>query len=209
MKPATWPAAWSASLKIADYVVTPSGSCAAMIHDYYGQLLGDDPAYKHGVQNLIAKTYEFVQFLVHVLKIDPRHLGVKWRGTVTYHYSCHLRGIGVTDEAIQILRAIDGVEYIPLEKMDQCCGFGGTFAVKYPQISGAMVRDKVECIRATRAHTVVSNDVGCTMNIAGACRRAGVDVNFKSLAEILAEGLGLMDRVNTIVPVPQAEGAAR
>lgn len=193
----------------SEYVVTPSGSCAAMVHDYYGQLLGEDPAYKHGVQALIAKTYEFVQFLVHVLQIDPRRLGVKWRGKVTYHYSCHLRGIGVTDEAIRVLKGIEGVEYVPLEKMDQCCGFGGTFAVKYPAISGAMVREKVECIRATRAHTVVCNDVGCTMNIAGACRRAGVDVTFKSLAEILAEGLGLMERVNTIVPVAKEELAAR
>jgi len=193
----------------SEYVVTPSGSCAAMVHDYYGELLGDDSAYRRGVSELIGKTYEFVQFLVHVLTIDPRKLKVRWRGKVTYHYSCHLRGIGVTDEAIRLLAAIEGVEYVPLEKMDQCCGFGGTFAVKYPTISGAMVRDKVECIRATRAHTVVCNAVGCTMNIAGACRRAGVNVTFKSRAEILAAGLGLMARVATIVPVPEEEGAAQ
>jgi len=177
----------------APYVVTPSGSCAAMVRDYYEDLLAGDHAYEDSIRSLCSRTYEFVEFLVNVLKVDLKSLGVKWPGHVTYHYSCHLRGIGVTDEAVQLMNQVDGLNYTPLPKADQCCGFGGTFAMKYPQISGSMVRDKVGCIAGTGAQTVISNDAGCTMNLAGSCRREGVAVGFKSLAEVIAEGLGLME----------------
>lgn len=183
-------------------VVTPSGSCAAMIRDYYPEMFHGDHAWEHGAQALAAKTYEFVEFLVKVLKVDLDKLGVKWEGAVTYHYSCHLRGIGVTNEAVQVMRGVKGLDFVPLEKADQCCGFGGTFAMKYPQISGTMVRDKVQCIQNTKCPTVISNDAGCTMNLSGACRREGVNVAFKSLAEVLAEGLGLMEREQTPVCAP-------
>lgn len=177
-----------------EYVVTPSGSCAAMIREYYVDLFEDEPAWRAEAKKLADKTYEFIEFLVKVMKVDLRQHGARWPGKVTYHYSCHLRGIGVTDEAAQVMRQIAGLEYVPLEKAEQCCGFGGTFAMKYPQISGTMVRDKVGCIRATEAPVVVSNDAGCTMNLAGTCRREEVPVRFKSLAEIIAEGLGLLER---------------
>ncbi|MEX2388478.1 MAG: (Fe-S)-binding protein, partial [Phycisphaeraceae bacterium] len=154
-----------------DHVVTPSGSCAAMIRDYYGDMFEDEPAWHGRAKAMADKTYEFIEFLVNVLKVDLREHGVKWEGDVTYHYSCHLRGIGITDEAVRVMKQIDGLNYKPLDKADQCCGFGGTFAMKYPQISGTMVRDKVSCIKATQAPTVVSNDAGCTMNISGSCRR--------------------------------------
>ena len=127
-----------------------------------------------------------------VLKVELRALNVRWSGKVTYHYSCHLRGIGMTNETTQLLDQIDGLEFVPLDKADQCCGFGGTFAMKYPQISGSLVQDKADCIRATGASVVVSNDAGCTMNMAGYCHRHGDQVQFKSLAEILAVGLGLL-----------------
>ncbi len=175
-----------------DYVVTPSGSCAAMIREHYEQAYEHDPQMLAAVHALAGKTYEFVEFLVNVLKVDLKDFGVKWEGKVTYHYSCHLRGIGVTDEAVRLMHQIEGLDYQPLEKADQCCGFGGTFAMKYPQISGSMVRDKVGCIKDTGADTVVSNDAGCTMNISGSCHREGVRAQFKSLAEIIAEGMGLM-----------------
>jgi L-lactate dehydrogenase complex protein LldE len=178
----------------AEYVVTPSGSCAAMVRDYYAQMFEHEPAWRDAAAQLAAKTYEFIEFLVKVLKADFRTLGAQWDGDATYHFSCHLRGIGITDEAVQVMRQIQGLRYTPLEKAEQCCGFGGTFAMKYPEISGAMVRDKVQCIADTKASTVVSNDAGCTMNLSGSCRREGVDVNFKSLAEILAESLGLLER---------------
>lgn len=177
----------------ADCVVTPSGSCAAMICEHYPEMFENDPAWQKRAQAMADKTHEFIELLVNVLKVDLREYGVRWPGKVTYHYSCHLRSIGVTDEAVRVMQQIDGLEYFPLEKRDQCCGFGGTFAMKYPQISGAMVRDKTQCIRDTGARVCVSNDAGCTMNIAGTCHREGMDVEFKSLAEIIAEGMGLME----------------
>lgn len=176
----------------SDHVVTPSGSCCAMIHDYYPQLISDyggDPA---ACDRFVHKTVEFSKFLLDVLKVDLRALDCRWPGSATYHYSCHLRGLGMKDEAIRLLSQIQGVDLIPLEKTEQCCGFGGTFAVKYPEISGAMVRDKVDCIRRSGARTLVCNDGGCTLNIAGSCHREGVEVGVKHIAEIIAEGLGLM-----------------
>ena len=181
----------------SEYVVTPSGSCAAMIRDYYAELLEDDHAYADAAAALSDKTYEFVEFLAKVLKIDLKALGVKWPGEVTYHFSCHLRGLGMTErdsDAERLLRQVEGLSYTRMEKVDQCCGFGGTFAMKYPQISGSLVREKVQCIERARAGTVVSNDAGCTMNISGACRRHGVDVGFIHIAEVIAEGLGLMQK---------------
>lgn len=178
----------------SEHVVTPSGSCAAMIRDYYPTLFGADGPAAAAARALAAKTYEFAEFLVKVLKVDLAELGAAWDGAVTYHYSCHLRGIGVAGETPALLGQIRGLQRIPLENAEQCCGFGGTFAAKYDEISAAMARDKAACIRATGAGTVVSNEPGCTMNIAGACRRAGDTAAFTSLPEIIAESLGLLDR---------------
>jgi len=181
----------------SDCVVSPSGSCTAMVHDYYPELFKGDHAWEHAAEQFVHKTHEFVDFLIKVLKVDPAELGVKWEGEVTYHYSCHLRGIGIPgggELIADFMRKIEGLKLTQLEKAEQCCGFGGTFAIKYPQISGTMVRDKVECIRKTGAPTVISNDAGCTMNISGACQREKCDVGFISLAEILAEGLGLLEK---------------
>ena len=173
-------------------VVTPSGSCAAMIREHFPSLFEDDQEFKKKAESLAGRTHEFVEFLTKVEKVDLRCLGVKRDEKVTYHYSCHLRGLGQTDEAEQLIRQIDGLDYLPLSKKEQCCGFGGTFAVKYSPISGQMVLDKVASIRETGADTVIVNDAGCAMNMAGACRRGGCDVGFISLAETIAEGLGLM-----------------
>jgi L-lactate dehydrogenase complex protein LldE len=177
-----------------EYIVTPSGSCCAMVREQFPHLLHGDHAWEEGMHRLASRTYEFVEFLDKVLKVDLNALGVKWDGNCTYHFSCHLRGIGIRDEAVKLIRQIDGLKYTQMEKIEQCRGFGGTFAMKYPDISGSMVRDKVQCIAATGATTVVSNDAGCTMNISGACRREGHTADFRSLAEIIAEGLGLMER---------------
>jgi len=178
----------------SECVVTPSGSCCAMVRDYYPEIFKGNPDWESPAKALVDKTYEFVELLIKVLKVDLRDLGVKWPGKATYHYSCHLRGIGIRDEVVTMLQQIEGLEYVQLEKMDQCCGFGGMFSVKYPPISGALVRDKVACIAATQAPVVIVNDAGCTMNIEGACRRENVDVKFMSLAEVIAEGLGLMEK---------------
>ncbi len=178
-----------------EHVVTPSGSCAAMIREHYAPLFTDDQETQARAATLAARTFEFSEFLSNILHVDLKQLGVRWEGDATSHSACHLRGLGLVGVAEKLLGEVHGLTLKPLGKAEQCCGFGGTFAVKYPEISGGMVSDKVECIKATGCRTVVCNEAGCGMNMAGACRRAGVAVRFASLAEIIAEGLGLMDRL--------------
>lgn len=174
-----------------EHIVTPSGSCCAMVREQFPRLLGDDHAWEHGVRRLCARTYEFVEYLDRVLKADLTGLTLPQPVKVTYHYTCHLRGIGVRDEAAKMLQQMGNVQFSPLEKSDQCCGFGGTFAVKYPAISGAIVEDKVNCIAATDAEVAVCNDAGCTMNIGGMCRRRAVKTQIKHIAEVMAEAMGM------------------
>lgn len=174
-----------------DYIVTPSGSCCAMVRENYPRLFHGDHAWETGCHRLASRTYEFVEFLDQVLKVNLSRYSLPQRQTVTYHYSCHLRGLGITDQPVRLLQQLGNVEYRPLEKADQCCGFGGTFAVKLPAISQAMVEDKARCIADTKAATTISNDAGCTMNIAGLCHRHGVQTNVKHFAELLAEAMGI------------------
>src|SRR5437868_125843 len=108
-----------------DYIVTPSGSCCAMLREHYHHLLHDDHAYSHGLHNVTTKTYEFVEFLDKVLKVDFSAFKLPAPEAITYHYTCHLRGIGVKDEGVRLLQQIKNVEFHPMEKTDQCCGFGG------------------------------------------------------------------------------------
>jgi L-lactate dehydrogenase complex protein LldE len=174
-----------------DYIVTPSGSCCAMVRDHFPELLEGDHAWEHGLHHVVSRTYEFVEFLDKVLKVNLSEIALPEKRTFTYHYTCHLRGIGVKDEGVRLLRQIGNVAFVPMEKTDQCCGFGGTFAVKYPAISGAIVEDKVNCIKATDAQTTICNDAGCTMNISGMCHRHEVKTEVKHIAEIMAEALGI------------------
>lgn len=173
------------------YIVTPSGSCCAMVREHYPELLGDDPAWETGMRKLVSNTYEFVEFLDKVLHVDFSQFSLSQPRTLTYHYNCHLRGLGVRDQAINLLKQIQGINFVPLEKADQCCGFGGTFAAKYPAISGAIVQDKVRCLAETKAQTVMCNDAGCTMNMSGLCHRQGVAIRFQHTAELLAEAMGI------------------
>jgi L-lactate dehydrogenase complex protein LldE len=173
----------------AEIVVTPSGSCCSIVREYYPTFWDEDTEMARRARALADKTYEFVEFLEKVLKVDWKPWNLTYPAVATYHYSCHLRGIGMTDEVIQLMGKIDGLEYRPLEKMEQCCGFGGTFSVKCPDISGAMVRDKVECVKATGASLLVCTDAGCVMNIAGAARRMGVDIELKHIITILDEAM--------------------
>jgi L-lactate dehydrogenase complex protein LldE len=174
-----------------DYVVTPSGSCCAMVREQFRELFKDDHAWESGLHKVASRTYEFVEFLDKVLKVDLSGLALPDPVSATYHYTCHLRGIGVKDEGVRLLRQIGNVSFIPLERTDQCCGFGGTFAVKYPAISGAIVDDKVKCIADTKAAVTVCNDAGCSMNISGMCHRQGVRTKVKHMAELMAEAMGL------------------
>lgn len=175
-------------------VVTPSGSCASMVRAHFPAMLEHDPAWGVRANALAAKTYEFSQFLLDVLKVDLADLGVRWEGHVAYHPSCHLRSIGMHGRAEAPLRQIADLRVAPLDNADQCCGFGGAFSVKQPEISAALARDKVEAVRRSGATSLVCNDAGCSMNIAGACHRQGVPVKMITSAEVIAEGLGLLPR---------------
>lgn len=174
-----------------EYIVTPSGSCCAMVREHFHTLLEGDHAYEHGLEHVTSRTYEFVEFLDQVLKVDLSKLKLPAEKSITYHYTCHLRGIGVKDQAVRMLQQIGNVNFAPMEKTDQCCGFGGTFAVKYPAISGAIVDDKVKCIAATKAEVTICNDAGCAMNISGMCHRQGVHTRVRHIAELIAGAMGL------------------
>jgi L-lactate dehydrogenase complex protein LldE len=174
-----------------DYVITPSGSCCAMVREQFHHLFKDDHAWEPRMHKVISATHEFVEFLHKVLKLDLSTLSLPAKRRTSYHYTCHLRGIGLKDEGVRLLQQIGNVDFVPLERTDQCCGFGGTFAMKYPEISGAIVEDKVKCIEQTKAEALVCNDAGCTMNIAGMCHRSGVSTQVVHIAELIAEALGI------------------
>lgn len=165
-------------------VVVPSGSCAAMVKVEYPRLLADDPVWSGRAQELSARTFELGDFLVN--QIGTLDVGAAYRGTATYHYACHLRGLGLTDEHPRLISAVRELRYVPLPRQDQCCGFGGSFSVRYPEISCAMVDDKVRAIEETGADTLVSTDAGCLMNIGGRLRRLERPVRCLHLAELLA-----------------------
>ncbi len=180
----------------AELVVTPSGSCCSIVREFYPHVFEHDAEMHARAVAMAAKTFEFTEYLQKVLKVDWASWRLHYPAVATYHYSCHNRGIGMTpDDIIAVLRQIDGFDLRPLEKLEQCCGFGGTFAVKYPDISGAIVRDKVACIKATGAKLLVCNDGGCTMNIIGACRRAGLNIQAKHIAQILDAAMQKEDGV--------------
>ena len=164
-------------------VVVPSGSCAAMVKLEYPELFHDDPAWRRRAEDLAARTHELSDFLVNVLKVED--VGARLPCRATYHMACHLRGLGLLTEPERLLRRVKDLQYVPLERADECCGFGGSFAVRFPGISGAMVRDKASFIEQTGADAVVATDAGCLMNIAGCLRRRGSKVRALHLAQVL------------------------
>lgn len=169
----------------SERVVAPSGSCAAMVKLEYPELLHSDAAWHRRAVDLARRTHELSDFLVNVLHTDD--VGARFVGKATYHMACHLRGLGLMTEPERLLRKVTGLEYVPLERSDECCGFGGSFAVRYPGISGAMVQDKAAFIEQTGADVVVATDAGCLMNIGGCLRRRGSKVRIMHLAEVLAQ----------------------
>lgn len=173
----------------SDFVVSPSGSCTYMIH-HYPELFKDEPEYLALAHELESKTYEFTQFLVKVLGITD--MGAAFPHKVTYHPSCHgSRLLGIKDEPIALLDQVQGLELVPLPFAEDCCGFGGTFAVKMADISGAMVTEKVDHIKETEAEVLVGLDMACLMNIAGNLRHRGEHVRVMHLAELLYEGVNI------------------
>jgi L-lactate dehydrogenase complex protein LldE len=164
-------------------VVTPSGSCAAMVKIEYPELLHGDLVWHARAEELAHRTFELSDFLVNVLKIED--VGARFDGRVTYHMACHLRGLGLQSEPLRLLEKVRGLELVPLERFDECCGFGGSFAVRYPGISGSMVQDKAAAIENTKADAVVATDAGCLMNIGGCLHRRDCKVRALHLAEVL------------------------
>ena len=176
--------------KNSQYVVTPSGSCCAMIREHYPLLFKDDKQWENEALEFVAKTYELVEFLTKVLKADVAGLALPTPTAVTYHYTCHTRGLHMNEgPALNMLKNLGNTTFVPLEKFDQCCGFGGTFAVKYVDISAAILKDKVTCGNATNADVMIVNDAGCAMNIGGACHRYGAHFKPQHLAQLLAAAI--------------------
>jgi L-lactate dehydrogenase complex protein LldE len=168
-----------------DYVVVPSGSCAGMLKAHYPELFHGDPNWMPRVDAFVGKTFELVSFLVDVLKVEK--VSARFPGTVTYHDSCSgLRELGIKAQPRKLLAGVEGLRLAEMRDADVCCGFGGTFCVKYPDISNAIVAKKADHIAATSAATVLAGDLGCLMNMAGKLQRAGHKVRARHVAEVLA-----------------------
>ena len=168
-----------------DYVVAPSGSCAGMIKCHYPGLFADDPDMLVRAEELAARTWELISFLTDVMKLDK--VAARFEGAVTYHDGCSgLREMGIKQQPRKLLRSVAGLELKELPDAEICCGFGGTFCVKYPGISNAMVEDKVSDIEATGAGTVLGGDLGCLLNIAGKLQRNDSPARVRHIAEVLA-----------------------
>jgi L-lactate dehydrogenase complex protein LldE len=169
----------------AETIVCPSGSCVTMVRHHYPELFKDNVSWRQRAGQVAAKTYELTEYLVDILGVDV--LGAHYDGKITYHDSCHLlRSLRVKDQPRRLLRNVSGAEFVEMNDSDKCCGFGGSFSVKYADISAAMVEDKVNNIIDSGADTVVGCDMGCLMNIQGMLSRKGSDIKVMHIAQILA-----------------------
>jgi L-lactate dehydrogenase complex protein LldE len=168
-------------------VVTPSASCAAMVREYHPVLAEGDPAFARDVAALTPRVHDLATFLTGVLGVTD--VGAYFPHRVTYHPTCHsLRMMHVGDAPLRLLRAVRGLDLVDLPDAETCCGFGGTFAVKNPDVSAAMCADKVAAIRQSRAEVVCAGDDSCLMHMGGALSRMRTGVRAMHLAEILASG---------------------
>jgi len=168
-----------------DYVVAPSGSCAGMVKVHYPELFADEPETRARAEELAGRTHELVSFLVDVRGMTE--VAARWAKRATYHDGCSgLRELGVKAQPRRLLASVDGLRLAEMPGAEVCCGFGGTFCVKYPEISDKMVADKAAEIAATGAEAVLAGDLGCLLNIAGKLARLGIRVEARHVAEILA-----------------------
>ena len=168
-----------------DYVVAPSGSCTGMLKVHYPELFEGDPNWRARADAFAAKCHELVSFLVDVLKVE--RVNAHFPGAVTYHDSCSgLRELDVHAQPRRLLGTVQGLTLTEMKDADVCCGFGGTFCVKYPDISNAIVGKKTTNIAATGAQTLLAGDLGCLMNMAGRLQREGRRVDVRHVAEVLA-----------------------
>lgn len=177
-----------AAFEAYDYVVAPSGSCTGQMRVHYPELFADDPAWKNRAERFAAKTYELTSFLADVLKVTPK--GAAFAGAITYHDSCSgLRELGIKSQPRKLLGDVAGLQIVEMKDADVCCGFGGTFCVKYPDVSNAILDKKVANIEASGAPTLLAGDLGCLLNMAGKLSREGKSVAVRHVAEVLA-GMG-------------------
>jgi L-lactate dehydrogenase complex protein LldE len=168
-----------------DYVVVPSGSCGGMLRHHMPHLFDDDPNNRARADALAAKTYELIGFLTDVLGVSTTDAAYPAR--VTYHDSCSgLREMGLKEQPRRLLASVGGLSLTEMAEPETCCGFGGTFCVKYPDISVRMVSDKTADITATGADTLLAGDLGCLLNMAGRLKREGSPVRVRHVAEVLA-----------------------
>ncbi|MDX6750512.1 (Fe-S)-binding protein [Geminicoccaceae bacterium 1502E] len=174
-----------ALLEPYDHVVVPSGSCAGMLRVHYPELLGEDPEWADRARAVAERCHELVSFLVDVMKVEDVEAVLE--GRVTYHDSCSgLRELKIRHQPRRLLETVEGLELVEMDDSEVCCGFGGTFCVKYPEISTRMVDEKVAAIDRSGAGTVLAGDLGCLMNMAGRLKRLGSAVEVRHVAEVLA-----------------------
>jgi L-lactate dehydrogenase complex protein LldE len=168
-----------------DYVVAPSGSCAGMLKAHYPELLAGDRAWEDKAKAFAAKAHELISFIVDVRGMEA--VDASFQGRVTYHDSCSgLRELGVREQPRKLLKSVKGLELVELTDADVCCGFGGTFAVKYPDISNSIVSKKTDQVAVTGADLLLAGDLGCLMNMAGKLSREGRSTKVRHVAEVLA-----------------------
>ena len=171
----------------ADYIVVPSGSCTSMISHHFADIFDNenDPENLERASQLAPKVYEFSRFLLEVAGVED--VGARLDEVVTYHDSCHaLRELQIKDGPRRLLANVRGLDLREMDAADECCGFGGTFSVKFAEVSGGMARVKIDSILRTGASSVVSVDSSCLMQLQGALSRAGLPVRTMHLAEVLA-----------------------
>ena len=168
-----------------DYVVAPSGSCAGMVEVHYPELFADEPETLAKAQELASRTYELVAFLVDMRGMAA--VSAQWPRKVTYHDACSgLRELGVKQQPRKLLVSVDGLQLTEVPGAEVCCGFGGTFCIKYPEISDRMVSEKAADIEATGAGLLLAGDLGCLLNMAGKLKREGSRIESRHVAEVLA-----------------------
>jgi L-lactate dehydrogenase complex protein LldE len=167
-----------------EHIVAPSGSCTSMVTHHFAELFHKEPETLARVHSLEKRVYEFSTFLTEVAHVED--VGARFEDVVTFHDGCHgLRELGIKSAPRRLLSQVRGLELREMLPAEECCGFGGTFSVKFADLSGAMARTKIEAIQKTGAKTVVSGDPSCLMQIQGALSRAGSDVRTLHLAEVL------------------------
>jgi len=168
-----------------DYVVAPSGSCAGMLKLHYPALLADDPKWSGKAKAFAERVYELISFLVDVRGVEA--VEAEYQGRATYHDSCSgLRELGIKDQPRRLLSSVKGLELKEMADSEVCCGFGGTFAIKFPDISNAMVEKKTANVAAAGPDLLLAGDLGCLMNMAGKLKREGRKIAVRHVAEVLA-----------------------